>query len=353
MGIAGEEITITGTNFSSSALSNDVSFNGVLTEVVSASTTSLVVTVPPQVLTGKLTVQIEGLLAQSPEDFVTIPTITSFTPDVGAPGAEVVISGANFSDAPEENTVSFNGVPAMVLSSTFNTITAAVPDGSENGLITVEVGGQVAESPTEFMVDNSIVTVAVAINDVNDDVEEAADGRMTLDSSDLELGEFDTAETPDLGLQRIGLRFNGVNIPAGVTILSANIVFVADGTEGNNPTEMTISGEGVGNAAPYTVDLNNLSSRSLTTANAVWNIPEWTGSDTAIESRTTVDISTIITEIIALGDWMEGNSMNFIFDATGISAGATTNDVGREAETYDVDNPQEGAQLIITYMIEE
>ncbi|AXT49525.1 hypothetical protein D1818_01325 [Aquimarina sp. BL5] len=349
-GIANDEITILGTNFNTDPNINNVSFNGVLATVISATTTELIVSVPLDASTGKIAVEIENLLATSENDFITVPSIEAFTPEVGTPGIEVIISGANFSTTPEDNIVSFNGVSAVVTQSTATSITTSVPDGSETGLIMVEVNGQIAISTNDFIVDNSVVTIAIPINDINDDVEEAEDGRMLLDSGDLELGEFDTFSTPDVGLQKIGLRFNNIVIPMGVIIQEAKIVFVADQTEGANPTEMTIFGENIGNASPYTEDIGNLSARSLTTANSVWNIPEWVGTETPIADRTTVDISAIINEIITRGDWANGNSMNFIFQASGVSAGATENNVGREAETYDIDNPQEGAQLIITYM---
>ncbi len=350
-GAANQEITITGTNFSNVADNNNVTFNGVLAAVVSASATSLTVVVPQEANTGKIAIEIEQLLAVSETDFITIPSIISFSPETGAVDEEVTISGANFSPVPEENIVNFNGTLAVVTASTETSIITSIPDGAETGPVTVEVNGEIATSTTDFMVDNSIVTITIAINDINDDVEEAADGRMTLDSGDLELGEFDTFGTPDVGLQKIGLRFNGVNIPSGVTIEAASIRFVADQTAGADPTEMTIFGENIGDAPAYVEVDNDLSNRTLTTANAIWTIPEWIGSDTPAEDTTTVDISTIISEIITRGDWVDGNSMNFIFEATGVSAGAVTNDVGREAESYDVDNPEEGAQLVVTYRI--
>lgn len=352
-GAANEEIIISGTNFNPVAVNNNVTFNGVLAEVVSATTTSLTVLVPPEASTGKIAVEIEQLLVVSETDFAPVPSIESFSPDTAAPNVEVVLNGANFSAVPEENTVSFNGTLAVVTESTETTITVVVPEGSDSGPITVEVNGEIGTSTTDFMVDNSIVTIVIVINNENDDVEEAADGRMLLTSGDLELGEFDTFTDggDPVGLQKIGLRFNSVNIPSGVTIEAASIQFVADGTAGADPTEMTIFGENVGNAEAYMEVVNDLSDRPLTTASRVWNIPEWIGSDTPAEDTTTADISGIISEIIARGDWADGNSMNFIFEATGVSAGAVTNDVGRESETYDIDNPEEGAQLIVTYRI--
>ncbi len=349
-GVANQEIIITGTNFNRDIQNNNVTFNGIPATIISANTTQLVVTVPTEANTGKIAVEIERLLAVSEDDFITIPSIVAFSPETAAPGDEVIITGANFSSVLEDNSVNFNGVSAVVTASTETEIITSVPEGAQTGFITVEVGGETGTSTTDFTVDNSIVTVIIAINNENDDVEEAEDGRMSLTSSDLELGEFDTFGTPDLGLQKIGLRFNAVNIPPGVTIQEASIQFVADQTAGADPTEMTIFGENIGNAQPYQEVINNLSDRTLTTASSVWNIPEWTGTEAGPNQRTT-DISAVVQEIINRGDWADGNSMNFIFQATGVSAGATANNVGREAETYDDANPEEGAQLTVVFRI--
>jgi hypothetical protein len=53
-GVAGESVTITGVNFSETAGANSVKFNGITATVTSASTTSLVVTVPATATTGKV-----------------------------------------------------------------------------------------------------------------------------------------------------------------------------------------------------------------------------------------------------------------------------------------------------------
>lgn len=343
----GTSITISGANFGATAGENIVRFNGVTADITSASTTELVVVVPEEATTGPITVEVIGQTNETELIFTIAPVIEAINPEVGLPGETVTITGSNFNAVPDNNNVSFNGALAIVESASTTELVVTVPDDATTGPVAVEIETLLATSPTDFTIDST--TLIFAINDINDDVEEAADGRMTLDSSDLELGEFDTFGTPDVGLQKIGLRFNGVNIPSGVTITAASIQFVADQTAGADPTEMTIFGENVGNAAAYVEVDNDLSNRALTTANAIWNIPEWTGTETGPNQRT-VDISDIIQEIIARGDWAEGNSMNFIFEATGVSAGATENNVGREAETYDVDNPQEGAQLIITFI---
>ncbi|WP_282079054.1 IPT/TIG domain-containing protein [Aquimarina algiphila] len=328
----GETITIRGNNFGATVTDNIVQFNGVTAEVTTASSTEITVIIPDGATTGPLTVEVFGQVGSV--TFTITPTIISFDPTVGIPGAVVTIIGTNFSPEVDKNRVSFNGSLATVNSATTTELKVIVPAAATTGPIAVEVEGLLAITDTDFTIDS--VSLIIPINDANDDVEEAADGRMTLDSSDLELGEFDTFGTPDLGLQKIGLRFNGITIPAGVTIASASIQFVADSTPGADPTEMTIFGENVGNAAAYDdiTPANSVSGRVLTSASVVWNIPEWTGSETGPNQKT-VDISSIVQEIVNRGDWADGNSMNFILQATGVSAGATANNVGREAETFE------------------
>src|SRR5262249_213352 len=57
-----------------------------------------------------------------------------------------------------------------------------------------------------------------------DDAEESASGSMSLTSSDLELVHDSTD-------QKIGMRFNGVAIPPGSTIVAASIQFQVDETQ--------------------------------------------------------------------------------------------------------------------------
>lgn len=81
-----------------------------------------------------------------------LPTITSFTSTSGPVGTTVIITGTNFSTTPADNTVTFNGVPAVVLASTATTLTVLVPSGATTGKISVSVAGNVATSVDDFTV---------------------------------------------------------------------------------------------------------------------------------------------------------------------------------------------------------
>lgn|GEM_PF-3387660 len=62
-------VTITGTNFSSSATSNVVKFNGTVATVTTATSTQLTVTVPTGTTTGKISIEVSGQLVTSTTDF--------------------------------------------------------------------------------------------------------------------------------------------------------------------------------------------------------------------------------------------------------------------------------------------
>lgn len=68
-GLAGTQVTITGTGFNTTASANTVTFNGITAQVVSATTTSLVVIAPPALTSGPVKVVNAGQSALSPVNF--------------------------------------------------------------------------------------------------------------------------------------------------------------------------------------------------------------------------------------------------------------------------------------------
>jgi uncharacterized repeat protein (TIGR03803 family)/surface protein len=94
---------------------------------------------------------------------VSAPTITSFTPTSGPVGTTVTITGTNFSTAPANNTVTFNGTTAVVTASTATSITTTVPTGAATGKISVTVGGNIATSANDFTVTTSGGTVTINV----------------------------------------------------------------------------------------------------------------------------------------------------------------------------------------------
>lgn len=153
-GYVGDEVTITGENFSTTASENIVEFNGVTATVSSASATSLTVTVPEGATTGKITVTKDGLTATSTEDFKVWypPVISSFSPASGFEGETVTITGENFSTTTYQNIVKFNGIAAIVLSASATSLSVKIPTGATSGKITVKVNEETATSTEDFTI---------------------------------------------------------------------------------------------------------------------------------------------------------------------------------------------------------
>ncbi len=166
-GTAGTVVTLTGTNFSATPASNVVKFNGVVTTVTSATTTSLTVSAPVGGTTGKITVEVGNHVATSSNSFtfdappVSNLSITSFSPATGTTGTSVTIIGTNFAPVTADNLVKINGTPAGVTQASATTLTAVVSAGTTSGKITVQVGAAVATTATDFTyVQQTIGTVS-------------------------------------------------------------------------------------------------------------------------------------------------------------------------------------------------
>jgi len=346
-GKEGSGTIIQGTNFSVLANENKVLFNGVEAVIRSATRTTLLVTVPVGATTGSVSVSVNGATEVAGSQFtVLLPTIDVLDPALGGVGETVIITGTNFSTMADENKVWFNDVEATVTESTETTLTTTVPTGTPigNGLVSVQVKNGTVITGPEFRVTNYI-TLKIPVTDPNDDVEEAetndfgVQGQMDLGSSDLEMGEIDGG----FGKEVIGVRFRDVNIPVGSTIVSATIVFMCDDT-GSGPVNLRIHGENVGNSPENTATPFNTTSRPKTTASVLWSVAPWLVKQEKGPDQTTVDLATIVQEIVNRGDWTASNSMNFIFTQEG--ANSPTGGNGREAETFGGAGQEEEAPVL-------
>lgn len=346
----GEEIIIEGKYFSSTG-QNTVSFNGIAGTITKANISFITAILPEGATSGNVIVTSDGFASYGLAYTVIepiIPTITSIDPITGKVGGTVTITGTDFSTTPSENIVKFNGVEAVVTESTATTITTIVPAGATTGNVTVT--RDEASNGVLFTVTVSY-TVIVQITEEDDDVEEGAiNGAMAFSSSDLELGEYDTWTQGGIaqGVQKIGLRFLALDIPAGATILAANIQFTCDAT-GADEAEMTIYGEDVGNASPFTETPYDLSNRTTTVANSVWAIPEWVNKDDHGLAQQTPELASIVQTIVSRTDWASGNNMVFILVPSGSTIDETSSSGGREAEAGPGDD---AAILTIIYELE-
>lgn len=79
------------------------------------------------------------------------PTITSFEPQHGLPGASVTITGTNFSTTLNKNAVKINGIAATVTAATATELIVTVP-AATTGKVSVSIEDEEAESATDFEV---------------------------------------------------------------------------------------------------------------------------------------------------------------------------------------------------------
>ncbi|MBK9016571.1 MAG: hypothetical protein IPM82_22235 [Saprospiraceae bacterium] len=159
-------------------------------------------------------------------------------------------------------------------------------------------------------------TVSVRVNVGSDDAEQnLSTGAVTVNSNDLELVVDVSAS------QLIGMRFNGMAIPAGAIITNAYIEFETDAVW-SNACNLTIQRQAADNPTTFTTAANNLSTRTKTTASVAWSPAAWNTID---EKQQTPDLKAILQEIVNRPGWASGNSIAMLIQGTGT----------REAESYE------------------
>src|SRR5262249_9410473 len=137
--------------------------------------------------------------------------------------------------------------------------------------------------------DASPVTKTVRIAAGTDDAEQ--------DGANVLLGGNDL----HLGTNIVGLRFPGVGIPAGATIVSASVQFTATSAAAG-PTAMSIVGELSTNAQTFANTDNNLSDRAKTAAVVPWLPGPWLAKETGPAERTP-ELAMVVQELANQAGW--------------------------------------------------
>jgi len=135
-GSAGTTVQISGAHFGT--LQGSVSFSGVSASVSSWGDQSIEVTVPGGAVSGPVVVTSNsGLQSMGFSFAVQLPTISSLSPNSGAPGTLVTIAGSNFGSSQGTGTVSFNGQLATISNWSSTSISAVVPNFAASGNVIV------------------------------------------------------------------------------------------------------------------------------------------------------------------------------------------------------------------------
>ena len=161
---------------------------------------------------------------------------------------------------------------------------------------------------------NPIITSSVSVS--SDDAEQSASGSMSLTSTDLEL-IHDTSD------QKVGIRFTGVSIPQGATIVNASVQFAVDAVS-TDATMLTIQAQASDNAPTFTSTNSNISSRTKTTASVPWSPPFWSTQYEAGPGQRTPNLASVIQEVISRPGWVSGNALAVIIAGTANSKRVAT-----------------------------
>lgn len=151
-------------------------------------------------------------------------------------------------------------------------------------------------------------TVEVRISAATDDVEELLTGYIDVGSSDLELVDEQVS-------QQVGLRFQGLDIPAGAVITGAWVQFTVD-EPSIDPATLIFAADDVGNALTFGGP-RTVSTRVLTAGSVSWEPAPWPTVGVAGPDQRTPDLAPVIQEVVARPDWAAGNAIALIVTGTG------------------------------------
>ncbi|MFH1891941.1 MAG: IPT/TIG domain-containing protein [Candidatus Zixiibacteriota bacterium] len=141
-GTFGTQLEIIGDFFGETQGSSRVSFNGVNPDILSWSDGRIVTTYPVGCTSGELTVTVDGEVSNAMP--YSVFGITSISPNWGAPGDTITVSGTGFGDMQGANSVEIDGVEVSVVEWTPEQIVCELSAESMRGTLTVSIGGMLS-----------------------------------------------------------------------------------------------------------------------------------------------------------------------------------------------------------------
>ncbi len=200
-------------------------------------------------------------------------------------------------------------------------------------------GGTERSLPVDVAIGTRVLNRFVAHSE--DDAEEfQKDGSIELDADYLKLIHVDNPQLSHVDDRVVGLRFTDIRIPKGVRVKRAYVQFTAYGWgPGYEKADLVLRAELAANAQPFAKAKHNITSRPTTDASVKWSPEPWTvGSERSSRQRT-LDLSSLIQEVVNQGGWQEGNALVLIISGSGY----------RGAWSFDADVRQCAPMLHIEY----
>ena len=244
-----------------------------------------------------------------PDQTITLPDLVALpgtVVDDGLPDPPGATTSA-WSQVSGPGTVTFADPSAPSTTATFST------DGTYVLRLTADDSGAVGSDQTSITVlpEGSTVPGVIEVRVANgpDDAEEKATGRVRLASPDLQMVLSGSNQT-------VGLRFAGVAIPAGATIVNAYVQFRVDEVS-TAATSLIIQGEASDDPGTFTTATRNVSTRPRTGAQVPWVPASWPTVNEVGPNQRTPNLAGVIQEIVSRPGWATGHALVLIVTGTG------------------------------------
>jgi hypothetical protein len=150
----------------------------------------------------------------------------------------------------------------------------------------------------------------VRVQTGSDDAEQTLSGWTGLSSSDLEL------TTDGSRQQVVGMRFAGLQVPAGATVTNAYVQFRTDESS-TGAADLTVRAEAADNTPTYRSTSGNVTSRETTAASVAWSPPSWSTVGEAGGAQRTPDLSKLVQAVVDRPGWTPGNALALQVSGTG------------------------------------
>ena len=145
----------------------------------------------------------------------------------------------------------------------------------------------------------------------SDDAEQAPTGGVDLASSDLEL------VTDGTTVQRVGLRFANLQVPAGATITRAWIQFQTDEVS-TDTAALTLRAEAADNAPTYLAHQQQRQQPGRSPRASVRLEPaRWTTVGARTAAQQTPDLAALVQAVVSRPGWAQGNALAVQVTGTG------------------------------------
>jgi hypothetical protein len=212
-------------------------------------------------------------------------------------------------------------------------------------LIATDTGGNASAPATQSITFGASATIDQRVAAFLDDVEEAANGTIYVNSADLELVQ-DGSVT-----QTVGIRWPGLAIPHGAAITNAYIQFAAREAQ-SVATSLTFRAEASDNATSFASTSFNVTSRTRTTSSTAWAPVAWNVGEAGANQRTP-NLAAVIQEVVSRPGWASGNALAIIVNGVGHRTAWAYDVNAAAAPLLHVEYTVGGAALVTDSQIEQ